>query len=182
VRTPLFVAAVTGTVAAALLVLRRKWVVVEVQGPSMQPTLVHGDRVLVRRTDAAPRGAVVVLRGPQLPAVPLHGNGWMIKRVAAVAGDPMSLEVARVAGFRDDAPVPAGHVVVYGDNPAASSDSRHWGPMPTDGLLGVVVRRMRLLGTGGPSGVDRASTGLVDPVIAHPTAASRVPDGAFEGE
>ena len=150
----MLVAAVAGSAAAALLVLRRRWVVVDVQGPSMQPTFDHGDRVLVRRASAAPRGAVVVLRGPR-PALPVRAvgpDGWMIKRVVALAGDPMAPDVARAAGLIEGDPVPAGHVVVHGDNARASVDSRRWGPVPADGLLGVVVRRMHLAGDLPPGG------------------------------
>jgi signal peptidase I len=138
------VLAVAAAGAAALLVLRRRWVVVDVQGPSMQPTFVHGDRVLVRRTSAVPRGAVVVLRGLRLPlpAGPVRGESWLIKRVVALPGDPMTADVARAGGLPAGDPVPAGHVVVRGDNAAASYDSRRWGPVPAAGLVGVVVRRM----------------------------------------
>ena len=36
--------------------------------------------------------------------------------------------------------VPAGHVFVLGDCPAASRDSRHWGPLPIDSIQGKVVQ------------------------------------------
>jgi signal peptidase I len=38
--------------------------------------------------------------------------------------------------------VPAGTLVVLGDNPHASMDSRFFGPVPADRLLGVVLRPM----------------------------------------
>jgi signal peptidase I len=130
----------------ALFVLRRRWVVVDVHGQSMQPTFDHGDRVLVRRANAAPRGAVVVLRGPrpELRDGPARRDGWLIQRVVALPGDPMPADVAWAAGLLEGDPVPAGHIVVRGDNARASFDSRRWGPVRTDGLLGVVVRRMHL--------------------------------------
>ena len=36
--------------------------------------------------------------------------------------------------------VPVGHVFVLGDCPAASRDSRHWGPLPIDAIQGTVLQ------------------------------------------
>ena len=36
--------------------------------------------------------------------------------------------------------VPVGHVFVLGDCPAASRDSRHWGPLPIDAIQGTVLK------------------------------------------
>jgi signal peptidase I len=135
------VAVALAVAAAALLVLRRLLVVVDVVGPSMQPTYVDGDRVLVRRSNNPSRGDVAVLR----PNRPGSRPGWMIKRVVALAGDPMSADVARAAGMAPGDPVPDGHVVLHGDNAAVSSDSRVWGPAATERVLGVVVRRLSLV-------------------------------------
>ena len=55
--------------ATAAVVLRRRFVVVEVDGISMRPTYEPGDRVLVRRcgADRVRRGQVVAVRrmGPR---------------------------------------------------------------------------------------------------------------------
>lgn len=131
------------------LLLRRRFVVVDVVGRSMEPTYHERDTVLVRRTDAATRGAVVVLQRPRaggwapvpLPAAVRSGE-WMLKRVVAIAGDPMPKDVARAAGLAHGAPVPAGTLVVLGDNALLSVDSRRWGPVPRERVLGVVVRRL----------------------------------------
>ncbi|WP_405087351.1 S26 family signal peptidase [Microbispora sp. NBC_01389] len=69
----------------------------------------------------------------------LGGTSWLIKRIAAVPGDRVPDQV--MAGVRA-APgdlVPAGRLVVLGDDPA-SMDSRRWGYLRTDEVLGVVVR------------------------------------------
>lgn len=78
----------------------------------MRPTLVPGDRLVVLRGRRARPGDVVTVRGAR------PGGPTMVKRVAAVA---------------------AAGVVVHGDNPSASTDSRHLGPLPR--VLGRAVYR-----------------------------------------
>lgn len=118
-----------------LALLRRQLVVVTVIGMSMVPTYEPGERVVVRRAPAHAlrRGQVVVFEEPG------NTGGWMIKRVAAVAGDPVPRELAG----RSETAVPAGRLVVLGDNPNGSFDSREIGYLPGDRVLGVVVRRLR---------------------------------------
>lgn len=126
--------------------VRRRYVVVTVEGTSMVPTLNDGDRVLVRRRriDQVSRGDVVVLEPPQAPAK--HdilepppgpdGRRWNIKRAVALPGDPVP------PGIDDTVTrVPAGALVVYGDNPS-SLDSRQRGFFAADQLLGVALRRL----------------------------------------
>ncbi|MCA2189918.1 S24/S26 family peptidase [Nonomuraea cavernae] len=80
-------------VAVGLLAVRRRYLVITVNGASMRPAFTDGDRVLVRRaTIRLPaRGDVVVLRTPP-PRAGWNGSpssrsparrGWSIKRVAA---------------------------------------------------------------------------------------------------
>ncbi|WP_405087930.1 S26 family signal peptidase [Microbispora sp. NBC_01389] len=68
---------------------------------------------------------------------------WHIKRVAAIGGDPVPAWVAGTPGLRNADRVPAGHLVVLGDNPDSSLDSRQRGFVPADRVLGVVLRRLR---------------------------------------
>lgn len=153
----------------AVWALRRKLVVVDVRGTSMEPTLRHGDRVLVSRVP--PGGVrvgdiVVIERGAapsgdrsapaahrldrtdqaERPARPdrldRRGRDWAVKRAVAVAGDPVPASVAAAAGVAPGTAVPAGFLVVLGDNPARSADSRVWGYLPTERLLGIVRRRL----------------------------------------
>jgi signal peptidase I len=133
-----------------VLLLRRRFVVVDVVGRSMEPTYHERDMVLVRRTATVTRDEVVVLQRPQgggwAPGPPpsaVRSGEWMLKRVVAVPGDPMPKDVAQAAGFAHGVPVPAGTLVVLGDNALLSVDSRRWGPVPRDQVLGVVVRRLR---------------------------------------
>jgi signal peptidase I len=78
--------------AGGLVALRARMTVVAVTGLSMSPTLLPGDRVVVRRVPAAQirRGDVIVLRVPG-PCRPGDRSGerttpWLVKRVAATPG------------------------------------------------------------------------------------------------
>lgn len=96
------VAALGGAVAAHL---RR----VEVRGPSMEPTLEDGDRLLCGPVLRLRPGDLVVIEEP-------GGHGLLaVKRVAACGRDG---------------------VVVLGDNPAASRDSRAYGAVPRSAVRG----------------------------------------------
>ncbi|MEE4591205.1 S26 family signal peptidase [Streptomyces sp. DSM 41524] len=144
-----------GTALITGTVLRRTLVVVTVRGGSMEPTYRDGERVLVRRGGRCAVGQVVVVRQeddglpPPAPnqAVAATGTGtgrtaeeWMIKRVAAVAGDrppPGALpEPYATAGGS----VPPGALVLLGDNTHNSYDSREAGYFPTTHVLGAVLR------------------------------------------
>ncbi|MEO3855467.1 signal peptidase I [Acrocarpospora sp. B8E8] len=138
---------IAGMLVAAVLVARRLLVVVQVAGTSMTPAYHPGDRVLVRRVAGGRlrRGQVVVFQSAHTWGLArpsrLGATDWFIKRVAALPGDSVPDSVAA----RVDAPpgslVPARRLVVLGDNPA-SRDSRAWGYVPFDRVLGVVVRRI----------------------------------------
>ena len=86
----------------------------------MQPTLGPGDRLLLRRrrpsSHLAP-GTVVALIDPRPGESRL-----LLKRVAAVEGSSVTL---------------------LGDNPAASTDSRSFGPVEARQISWVVLRRYR---------------------------------------
>jgi nickel-type superoxide dismutase maturation protease len=105
---------VGGGLYLATLAVNRS--LVEVRGGSMEPSLWAGDRLLT------------------LPA----RRGWLRSgRVVVVADpdDPNHLVVKRLGRVED------GRAEVLGDNAAASTDSRRWGPVPLDAVRRVVVRR-----------------------------------------
>ena len=141
---------------AGLLVVRRRCVIVTVHGVSMAPTLQPGDRVLVwrRLRSRVRRGEIVALRLPQSAALTWKdaerfGDDaeipeWVVKRVAAIAGDPTPGVSQHSAEATLDS-VPRGHVYLLGDA-ARSIDSRHWGFVCADELLGVVVARLPTVG------------------------------------
>lgn len=135
--------------------LRRRFVVADVHGPSMAPTLVAGDRVLVRTVHPGRirAGDIVVLERATLDSawlLPPASGGWsrrewLIKRVAATAGDPVPAAVVPAVAAAlgpAGAVVPPGQLVVLGDNAAQSVDSRHYGWLPADRVLGVLHRRL----------------------------------------
>lgn len=129
---------------AAAVLVRRRFVVVRVRGTSMFPTYRPGDRVLVRRAASLRRGEVVVLesrRSGRWRTGPLPGpasGDWLIKRVAALPGDTVPVDCDDV---RAGEIVPPGMIIVLGDG-ERSADSRHWGPVPMDRVLGRVVRQL----------------------------------------
>lgn len=155
-RTALYLLLAALPVASAVAVglyaaLRRLYVTVDVQGASMEPTYRAGDRVLVRRSapDRLRVGDVVVAEAPVDGAWPAtlvrgapRGRMWLIKRVAAVPGDPIPRDrvpaLARVTEQR----VPSGRVVLLGDADRGSWDSTTIGYFPLERVLGVVVRSL----------------------------------------
>ncbi|MFC7549388.1 signal peptidase I [Plantactinospora sp. GCM10030261] len=119
--------------------VRRRFLLVTVEGRSMEPAHRHGDQVLVdRRRSATLRigDVVVVERADRV-------QQRMIKRVAALPGDRVPIEVCAFQHWPEPTWVPPGHLVLLGDNPSGSLDSRQRGFFPADRLLGVVVRRVR---------------------------------------
>lgn len=107
-------AAVVGLAVGAALAARRLGRVV-VRGESMRPTLEPGDRLVVVRGGRSVRtGDLVTLPDPRRPA------RAVVKRVTALTESG---------------------VVVSGDNPKASSDSRTFGAVPASAIAGRVVYR-----------------------------------------
>jgi signal peptidase I len=119
--------------------------VVVVVGESMAPTYQSGNVIWVdsRVPDEIHRGDVVLVRTPE---------GVHVKRVAYIGGDRYYRWTDRF-GVTDmvqtrpgrkssrnlsTAEVPADHVYLMGDQSIRSVDSRHYGPIAQDQILGIV--------------------------------------------
>jgi signal peptidase I len=132
-----------GTASAAVLavvLLRRRFISVQVVGTSMEPTLSAGDRILVRRAglERVQLGQIVVVANPS----PVTGDpAWLVKRVAALPGDAVPRDGVPALREAPEDVVPAGQLVLLGDNQAASYDSRVAGYFEAATLLGVAVRQ-----------------------------------------
>lgn len=142
--------AVTGTV----LVYALTWLVNRslrrVEGASMRPTLAPGDLVVVAPARLVPlvHGAVVVVHDPR------DGRST-IKRVAGLAGEPVQVGGRELRAGR-------GELVVLGDDPTASTDSRTYGPVPAANVRAVALaagRPWRSLWPAGARPARRRSRG-----------------------
>jgi signal peptidase I len=132
-----------------------------IPSPSMAPTLEVGDRVLVNklayRTHDVHRGDLIVFERPPETS---HGTEGeikdLIKRVIAVGGDTIEGRNGQVYvnGELIDEPylvdgtpttdldrevIPEGMVFVMGDNRENSEDSRVFGPIDEDTIVGRAV-------------------------------------------
>lgn len=117
------------------------FMIVHVTGGSMEPSLHHGDRLLLRRgRGRLTRGSIVALRTTELTRQwPADYPALMVKRLVAGPGDPLPGQ---------DRTVPPGHVYVLGDTPN-SLDSRTFGAVPVHLIAGRVVRTLSRDSAGG---------------------------------
>ncbi|MCK1820131.1 nickel-type superoxide dismutase maturation protease [Streptomyces sp. XM83C] len=120
----------------------------EVTGPSMVPTLYHGDRLLVQYGARIRPGDVIVLRHP------FQQDLLIVKRAVEL----------REGGWW-----------VLGDNPWAGGDSTDYGVVPEELVLGRVRFRYRPAKPGqrSPLAVLRWAFSAARPVLADRSAASR---------
>jgi signal peptidase I len=122
----------------------------QVLGQSMEPSLHTAQRLVVEkvtyRFHGPRRGDIVVIDLPEA------GPELLIKRVIALPGETISSQHGQVvingepldepyltsAGGRDvtEQVVPPLHVFVMGDNRQFSNDSRNFGPVPIENVIG----------------------------------------------
>lgn len=135
-----------------------------VEGPSMEPALEEGAGVLVYRwAYGIPRfrksGYYLTWKSPARNDIITFYNPaenvLSVKRCAGTAGD--SLRLVRDVFYINDSPlppgkippaaalqngrIPEGYIFMLGDNPRESLDSRYFGPVSLDYVVGKVLRR-----------------------------------------
>jgi signal peptidase I len=143
-----------GACAALLFTLRgarRRLQAVEVAGESMLPALRPGEFLLVRRgLPAAPEGYIAYLHAsdgrPLLKRiVGLPGESLRVGSHVEVNGRTLTEEYAAGASapadYRGVNRLGSNEYFVLGDNRAASTDSRHFGPVPAPSIEGVTWLR-----------------------------------------
>lgn len=137
-----------------------------VSGSSMQPNFHDRDYLIVDRlsyrTSPPQRGDVIVLKYPK------DESEFFIKRIIGLPGDTIEFQNNRVVivnqqypnglvlnepyipagvptlplGPSTIGPLPQGEYFVLGDNRTGSSDSRFWGLLPADDIVGRVWMRV----------------------------------------
>ncbi|HSH22671.1 MAG TPA: signal peptidase I [Acidimicrobiales bacterium] len=149
-----WLAILVGALVVALVVTRFLVQAFFIPSLSMFPTLDKDDRVLVNKLSydlhEVNRGDVIVFERLADQGSDIKD---LIKRVIAVGGDEIEARDGRVFlnGTALDEPyvapgaettnldrqtVPAGHVFVMGDNRGDSRDSRFFGPLPEELIIG----------------------------------------------
>ena len=157
---------VVGTIILALLIRAFAFQSYEIPSGSMFPTLENGNRVVVNRLSYdlgdIERGQVIVFDRPAA----LEGENDLIKRIVGLGGETIRLIDGRVyvEGLRVVEPylrepdstrssgpipgcdasiatpnqcvIPEGYVFVLGDNRTGSEDSRVFGPIGVDTIVG----------------------------------------------
>ncbi len=122
----------------------------QVYGQSMEPNLHHSQRLVVEKVSyhfhGPRRGDVVVLKSSK------HDSELLIKRVVGLPGERVEIHdglvyidgvplaepylTQRTGGHIEPIVVPPLHVYVLGDNRSFSNDSRSFGPVPLENIVG----------------------------------------------
>lgn len=157
-----------GIAIALAVVVRAAVHIYSIPSASMSPTLEVGDRIVVTRYFGGDpeRGHVIVFQSPR------DEGELLVKRVIGVPGDLVDARLGRVRIGEHTVPEPyvlhqaasgaiepqviaANCYYVLGDNRDESLDSRSWGVVPRDRIIG----RARLVLWSSPidDGVVRAS-------------------------
>lgn len=132
-----------------------------VSGSSMDPTFTDGDYLIVdqlsKRFELPERGSVIIIRYPKDP------SKFFIKRLIAFPNEKVEIKNGSLTIFNQEKPegikIEEPYVVyskienfsmklgndeyfVMGDNRAGSSDSRIWGSLPKENIIGQPIFRL----------------------------------------
>ncbi len=131
-----------------------------VNGASMEPSFYDGDYLLVDELsyhfEQPQRGDVIVFKSPQDPSI------YFIKRIIGLPGETIEVDnnVVKINGqvldekyltdsLKDEwsgnvppTKLDSNHYFAMGDNRINSFDSRYWGPLDKNAIIGLV--RLRL--------------------------------------
>ncbi|MBG6216242.1 signal peptidase I [Arthrobacter sp. CAN_A6] len=139
----------------AALLVARLWIIepLTVASDSMEPAVAQNSIVLMLKPfpeAQVKRGTLIVFTSPE-------GGTPTLKRAVAMGGQSVAIEdsillvdgkavfepgidTSRIDGtYFGPVRVPEGHVFVLGDNRAGSIDSRDYGSVPLENLLGVLL-------------------------------------------
>jgi len=154
-------------VIALVIIIPIRYYVIQpfiVSGSSMEPTFENGQYLIVNELDYhisnPQRGDVIVFKYPK------NTSEYFIKRVIGLPGEKVLIQNGKVIIYNTANPngftlnetyLPAGlyteattdqpitlgpdEYFVLGDNRPASSDSRFWGDVPSNDIVGKVVLR-----------------------------------------
>ena len=149
-------------VAAVVLIQMFVFKTFFVPSGSMEPTLQPGDRVVVSKLDHNyQRGNIVVFNTPpgEVKACGPSDANQLIKRIIGLPGETISSRGDQVLINGQPLPqpwfpaaplgqpikttdIPKNEYYVMGDNRAHSCDSRYWGPIAKQSIIGKVVFRI----------------------------------------
>lgn len=149
-------------VVLSVVAVRFSLVIVTIRGMSLAPDFEDGDRVLVLRQQLAGNADyddIVVVwpwkdRAVDAPRDAYFGSRPYIKRVVGLPGDVIVTDISELEVHERDKQrhfydengkrswsIPEGHVFVQG-NSLGGNDSRSWGPVNQDAVLGTVVTKL----------------------------------------
>lgn len=147
---PVILACAIGMIALRLWVAEPMTVVSD----SMAPTVARGSIVLIHANapsaDGPVAGQMVVFHSPEDGKLTLKRVAGAVGQTLAIRDGALHVDGTLVAEayvdpretdgtFYHRVTVPAGHLFVLGDNRANSIDSRHYGFVPTAGVVGTIL-------------------------------------------
>lgn len=150
-----FIVSIIGFLITFIVLIRIFFMMITVQGQSMQPALIEGDRLLVMRHYPVGRlciGQIVVGQMPAQETLKTHNNMQssilFVKRLIGLPGDEVAIPISKLNKYSKHHSsetydnkiwhIPKGHCFVKGDF-HISVDSVMWGPIRLNTIEGVVL-------------------------------------------